>query len=118
LDVKEGEIMALLGSNGSGKSMMIKILSGQLFSPKAAELKAIKLKTHNLCTVYNQTLEDQEGQRKEIIDKIFGSLGLNVTIVTPVHPMFPDGRRQMINESGEITNLCQPKAKTAVSIGG
>ncbi|MDA3847744.1 MAG: sugar O-acetyltransferase [Vallitaleaceae bacterium] len=135
-----------------------KIFAGQLFSPKAAELKAIKLKTHNLCTVYNQTLEDQEVQRKEIIDEIFGSVGEggffqgpiyihygkhtqigkrffgnfnliiqddarviigdhcsfgpNVTIVTPVHPMLPDERRQMINESGEITYLCYAKSVT------
>jgi ABC-type phosphate/phosphonate transport system ATPase subunit len=75
LDVKEGEIMALLGSNGSGKSTIIKILYRQLYSPKVAELKTIKLKMHNLCTDYNQTLEDQEGQRKEITDEIFGSVG-------------------------------------------
>jgi ABC-type sugar transport system ATPase subunit len=37
LDVKEGEIMALLGSNGSGKSTMIKILSG-LYNPNSGSV--------------------------------------------------------------------------------
>jgi len=37
LDVKEGEIMALLGSNGSGKSTMIKILSG-LYNPDSGSV--------------------------------------------------------------------------------
>ncbi|PKM55677.1 MAG: hypothetical protein CVV00_03120 [Firmicutes bacterium HGW-Firmicutes-5] len=37
MDVKEGEIMALLGSNGSGKSTMIKILSG-LYIPDSGSV--------------------------------------------------------------------------------
>lgn len=38
LEVKAGEIMALLGSNGSGKSTMVKVLSG-LVNPTAGTIK-------------------------------------------------------------------------------
>jgi ribose transport system ATP-binding protein len=38
LDVNEGEIMALLGSNGSGKSTMIKILAG-LYNPNRGRIE-------------------------------------------------------------------------------
>lgn len=48
LDVKEGEIMALLGSNGSGKSTMIKILAG-LYIPNSGKVqvdgKNVKIKS-------------------------------------------------------------------------
>jgi len=48
LEVKEGEIMALLGSNGSGKSTMIKIMSG-LYSPNSGSVqiegKEVKIKS-------------------------------------------------------------------------
>ena len=38
MEVKEGEIMALLGSNGSGKSTMIKILAG-LYNPNKGKIE-------------------------------------------------------------------------------
>jgi len=48
MEVKEGEIMALLGSNGSGKSTMIKILAG-LYNPNKGKIevdgKRVKIKS-------------------------------------------------------------------------
>jgi acetyltransferase-like isoleucine patch superfamily enzyme len=52
-----------------------KIFSGVLFSPGNPQLKAIKLKTHNLCTEYNQTFEDETEKRKEIVSQIFAEFG-------------------------------------------
>lgn len=37
------------------------------------------------------------------------NLGPNVTIVTPLHPMLPDERREMLTASGEKKHLCYAK---------
>lgn len=52
-----------------------KIFEGVLFRPGDAELRAIKLRTHNLCTGYNQTLEDENEKRARLLSEIFGELG-------------------------------------------
>ncbi len=132
-----------------------KIKAGLLFSPADPELKAIKLKTHNLNVDYNSTHEDEMEKRAAILSKIIGELGEggfiqgpiafhygkhtkigknffgnfnltvqddaevtigdncnfgpNVTIVTPVHPMLPNERREMLTASGEKKHLCYAK---------
>ncbi|MBQ6990145.1 MAG: sugar O-acetyltransferase [Clostridia bacterium] len=52
-----------------------RIAKGLLFCPGDPTLKAIKLKTHNLCTEYNKTFEDETEKRKEIIGQIFAEIG-------------------------------------------
>ena len=54
-----------------------KIFAGVLFSPDDPELRAIKLRTHNLCSKYNRTFEDETGKREELIRKIFCEFGEN-----------------------------------------
>lgn len=132
-----------------------KINAGILFSPADPELKAIKLKTHNLNVDYNRTYEDETEKRAAILAEMVGELGEgsfiqgpvffhygkhtrigkhffgnfnltiqddaevtigdhcnfgpNVTIVTPVHPMLPDERREMMTADGEKKHLCYAK---------
>ncbi len=132
-----------------------KIAAGILFSPADPELKASKLKTHNLNVDYNGTHEDKTEKRAAILSEIIGEFGKggfiqgpiafhygkhtkigknffgnfnltiqddaevtigdncnfgpNVTIVTPVHPMLPDERREMLTASGEKKHLCYAK---------
>lgn len=132
-----------------------KIREGILFSPADPELKAIKLKTHNLNIDYNRTYENDSERRAEILSEMIGELGEgsvlqgpiffhygkhtkigkkffgnfnltiqddaevtigdycdfgpNVTIVTPVHPMLPDERREMLTANGEKKHLCYAK---------
>ncbi len=132
-----------------------KIKAGLLFSPADPELKAIKLKTHNLNVDYNSTHEDETEKRAAILSEIIGELGEggfiqgpiafhygkhtkigknffgnfnltvqddaevtigdncnfgpNVTIVTPVHPMLPNERREMLTADGEKKHLCYAK---------
>ena len=132
-----------------------KIKAGILFSPGHPELKAIKLKTHNLNVDYNQTHEDETEKRAEILSQIIGefgeggfiqgpiafhygihtkigknffanfnltvqddaevtigdhcNFGPNVTIVTPIHPMRADERREMLNAEGEVKRFCYAK---------
>lgn len=37
------------------------------------------------------------------------NFGPNVTVVTPIHPLKPDERREMFNEKGEKKHLCYAK---------
>lgn len=52
-----------------------KLKKGQLFFPGDPELKAQKLRTHNLNLEYNKLPEDETEKRSEIINKIVGELG-------------------------------------------
>lgn len=132
-----------------------KIFAGGLFAPGDQELRAIKLRTHNLCSEYNLTMEHETEQRERLISQIFAefgeesfvqgpiyihygthtkigahffgnfnltiqddalvvigdhcSFGPNVTIVTPIHPMLPNERRAMLDESGVAKHMCYAK---------
>lgn len=61
-----------------------KIRAGILFSPADAELKAIKLKTHNLNVDYNNTYEDEEEKRAAILSEIIGEFGEGGRIQGPI----------------------------------
>ena len=61
-----------------------KINAGILFSPADPELKTIKLKTHNLNVDYNNTYEDEEEKRAEILSQIIGELGEGGRIQGPI----------------------------------
>lgn len=132
-----------------------KIKAGILFCPADPELKAIKLKTHNLNVDYNNTYEDETEKRAAILSKIIGefgeggfiqgpiafhygkhtkigknffgnfnltiqddaevtigdncNFGPNVTIVTPVHPMLSNERREMLASDGSKKRFCYAK---------
>ena len=132
-----------------------KIRKGILFCPGNPDLKAMKLKAHNLNIDYNALYEDQTEERKAIIEKLLGdfgegsfmqgpitfhygthtkigahcfinfnftvqddgevtigdncNFGPNVTIVTPVHPMLPDERKQLLCPDGKLRRLCYAK---------
>ena len=62
-----------------------KVLAGVLFSPKHPELKAIKLKTHNLCTQYNLTFEDETEKRQQLTSQIFREFGENSFVQGPIY---------------------------------
>lgn len=62
-----------------------KIFAGVLFSPADPELKAIKLHTHNLCTEYNATFEDEAARRSGLVRKIFGALGEDAFLQGPIY---------------------------------
>lgn len=73
-----------------------KIQAGLLFSPGNPELKAIKLKTHNLNMDYNQTKEDEIEKRKHILEQIVGEIGSGSFIQGPVY--FHYGKHTKIGE--------------------
>jgi len=61
-----------------------KIFAGELFCPGAPELKAIKLRSHNLCSEYNRTFEDETEKRTALVNDIFGSLGTGCFFQGPI----------------------------------
>lgn len=61
-----------------------KILAGILFCPGDPELKAIKLRTHNLNLDYNRTYEDETEKRAEILSQILGDLGEGSFLQGPI----------------------------------
>ncbi len=62
-----------------------KIDAGVLFCPGDAELKAIKLRAHNLDTEYNRTFENESEKRAEILSKLVGKLGENAFMQGPIY---------------------------------
>lgn len=62
-----------------------KIFAGMLFAPGHPELRAIKLRTHNLCTEYNLTFEDEIEKRQRLISEIFAEVGENSFIQGPMY---------------------------------
>ena len=61
-----------------------KIKAGILYNPGDPELKALKLKTHNLNLDYNRTYEHETEKRNEILKQIVGDLGERVFIQGPI----------------------------------
>ncbi len=61
-----------------------KIKAGILFNPADPELKAMKLKTHNLNVAYNQTCEDEVEKRAAILSEIIGEFGEGGFIQGPI----------------------------------
>ena len=62
-----------------------KIFNGTLFASGSPELRAIKLKAHNLCSEYNRTFEDETEKREEIVSNIFHTFGENGFIQGPMY---------------------------------
>ncbi|MBQ7638927.1 MAG: sugar O-acetyltransferase [Clostridia bacterium] len=61
-----------------------KIFAGMLFFPGDQQLKAIKLKAHNLNIDFNALHEDETEKRASILKELLGSLGENSFIQGPV----------------------------------
>lgn len=61
-----------------------KIKAGVLFCPADPELKAMKLKTHNLNLDYNRLYEGETEKRNAILDEILGSKGDGTFLQGPI----------------------------------
>lgn len=62
-----------------------KIMAGILFYPGDAELKAIKLRTHNLNLDYNAAYEDETEKRERILREIVGEIGEGGFLQGPIY---------------------------------
>lgn len=61
-----------------------KIFAGKLFSPGDPELRAIKLRSHNLCEDYNRTYEEETEKRAQLLHDILDEMGEGTFIQGPV----------------------------------
>ncbi|WP_130838549.1 sugar O-acetyltransferase [Lachnoclostridium sp. Marseille-P6806] len=61
-----------------------KIAAGILFCPTDPELKAIKLKTHNLNVDFNVLHEDEKEKRWEILGQMLGEIGEGSFLQGPI----------------------------------
>ena len=73
-----------------------KIFAGRLFRPGAPELHAMKLRSHNLCSEYNRTFEDETEKRRSLILDIVGSIGEGFFMQGPI--FFHYGRHTTIGK--------------------
>lgn len=62
-----------------------RIFQGIVFNPGDPELKAIKLRTHNLDVEYNQTFEDETEKRAQLLSQMVGQMGEGGFIQGPVY---------------------------------
>ena len=61
-----------------------KIFAGVLFSPGNPDLKAVKLRSHNLCADYSRTYEQETEKRDELIREIVGEWGEQSFVQGPI----------------------------------
>lgn len=61
-----------------------RIFQGILFNPGDPELVRIKLRAHNLSSLYSRTLEDETARREELLGQILGHIGKNCFLQGPV----------------------------------
>ena len=90
-----------------------KIFAGELFCPGDSGLRAIKLRSHNLCQEYSRTFEDETEKRAELLGKIVGELGEGSFMQGPIFFHYGThtkiGRRFFANynftvqDDGEVT---------------
>ena len=61
-----------------------KIFAGQLFCPGDNDLRAMKLRSHNLCADYNRTYEDETEKRQKLLEQIVGEMGEGSFLQGPI----------------------------------
>lgn len=62
-----------------------RIMAGVLYNPGDPELKAIKLRTHNLDTDFNRLYEDETEERNRILHEIFAEFGEGSFMQGPIY---------------------------------
>ncbi len=91
-----------------------KIKAGVLFFPGDPELKAMKLKTHNLNLDYNKTYEDETEKRGQILSEILGAFGEGGFIQGPI--FFHYGKHTRIGKNffGNFSLTVQDDAEVTI----
>ncbi|QIR38999.1 sugar O-acetyltransferase [Tolypothrix sp. PCC 7910] len=62
-----------------------KMLSGELYLAEDQELVSENKQASRLLRIYNATTEEQQEQRRQILQALFGKVGKKVSIVPPFH---------------------------------
>ncbi len=72
------------GKDGHFMTEEEKIFAGQLFCPGDPDLRAKKLRSHNLCADYNRTYEDETETRQALLEQIVGEIGEGSFLQGPI----------------------------------
>ena len=62
-----------------------KMLAGKVYDPTDEELAGLRLKAHKLSQRYNNTFEDEEEKRKQILDELIPHRGRGAFLQGPVY---------------------------------
>jgi maltose O-acetyltransferase len=68
-----------------GKTEKQKMLAGELYLAEDAELAEDSRRASRLLKMYNATIVEQQEQRREILQELFGKVGEKIFIVPPFH---------------------------------
>ena len=61
------------------------MLAGKLYDPSDKELSELRIKAHKLSKMFNDTFEDEEEKRTEIIRELVPDMGENGGFMGPVY---------------------------------
>ena len=91
-----------------------RIFEGILFWPGDPQLRAIKLRAHNLSSLYSRTLEDETEKREELLTQILGRKGANCFMQGPI--FFHYGTHTEIGDNffGNYNLTVQDDAKVTI----
>lgn len=92
-----------------------KIAAGILFCPGDSELRAIKLKTHNLNIDFNRLYEQETEKRMEILNEILGEIGEGTFLQGPI--TFHYGKHTKIGKHTFINFNFTVQDDASVTIG-
>jgi maltose O-acetyltransferase len=62
-----------------------KMLAGELYLSEDAELTAESQRANRLLQMYNSTTAEQQQQRQQILQDLFGEIGEKINIIPPFH---------------------------------
>lgn len=61
-----------------------KMLAGKIYDPSDEELTRLRVQAHRLSKDFNDTYEDEEEKRAEILKKLLPNLGKNSAVLSPI----------------------------------
>lgn len=98
-----------------------KMISGKLYDPSDKELESIRAQAHRLSLLYNQTFDDEEEKREEILSKLVPDRKDGVYIQGPVYfdyGVFTSfGENTFVNFNFTVLDICPVKIGDNVLIG-
>lgn len=98
-----------------------KMLNGLLYDPSDSELAEMRKKAHKLCKQYNDTYEDEEQKRNEIISELLPNFGKGTYLQGPIqfdYGVFTTfGEKCYANFNLVVLDCCQVQIGSNVFFG-
>lgn len=98
-----------------------KMLNGLLYDPSDSELAEMRKKAHKLCKQYNDTYEDEEQKRNEIISELLPNFGKGTYLQGPIqfdYGVFTTfGEKCYANFNLVVLDCCQVRIGSSVFFG-